>query len=173
MAKKKQNNENSQIEEIDLSSIDIDSLMIPELNEDLSFLKFVPEDENAEKKSSKKEKKSEKIEEVIPVSSEKKSKKATKSEEISETEKNDEIEDFPKDADDFDDDFDFKDDFDDDFELEDGEFVENEKGDGYKAPKDFFTDKRRQKSLKKFLDVEVPAEYLEGLDENMQLLFKK
>ena len=35
---------------------------------------------------------------------------------------------------------------------EDKEFV---------GPKDFFTDKRRQKVVKKFLDIEVPAEYLE------------
>ena len=55
--------------------------------------------------------------------------------------------------DDFDDDFDF-----DDSDDEDGD---EEKGDGYTAPKDFFTDKRRKKVLKKFLDVTVAPEFLE------------
>lgn len=66
----------------------------------------------------------------------------------------------------------FKDDFDDDFDF-DGDLIDDEKIDDYVGPKDFFTDKRRQKNLKKFLDVEVPAEYLEGLSEDMVLLFKK
>lgn len=64
---------------------------------------------------------------------------------------------------------DFDDAFDDDFEIGD----EVNEIDDFKGPKDFFTDKRRQKTLKKFLDVEVPPEFLEGLDEKMQLLFKK
>ena len=71
---------------------------------------------------------------------------------------------------------DLNDAFDDDFDLDDvdeSELQEIEKSGGAKIPKDFFTDKRRQKNLKKFLDVEVPAEYLEGLSEEMQLLFKK
>lgn len=97
----------------------------------------------------------------------KKSKKSDDEEIFAEKSKNSE--------DDFEDEFaEFKDDFDDDFDFEpdESEFAEIEK-DNYKAPKDFFTDKRRQKNLKKFLDVEVPAEFLEGLDEKMQLLFKK
>lgn len=65
----------------------------------------------------------------------------------------------------------FDDDFDEDFDELDGEMSEEK--DDYKMPKDFFTDKRRQKTLKKFLDVDVPAEYLEGLSEEMQILFKK
>jgi Sigma-70 factor, region 1.2/Sigma-70 factor, region 1.1 len=80
---------------------------------------------------------------------------------------------------DFDDDFDVaEDDFDvaeDDFDSaddEDGEDGDEKKG-GYKAPKDFFTDKRRKKNLKKFLDVTVAPEFLEGLPEKMILLFKK
>ena len=74
---------------------------------------------------------------------------------------------------------DFNDAFDDDFDdfdlddVDESELQEIEKSGGAKIPKDFFTDKRRQKNLKKFLDVEVPAEYLEGLSEEMQLLFKK
>lgn len=70
--------------------------------------------------------------------------------------------------DDFDDDFEEEDDFD----LEDGP-TPSEDGDGYVAPKDFFTDKRRKKNLKKFLDVTVPQEILEGMPEATQLLFKK
>ena len=58
-------------------------------------------------------------------------------------------------------------------DVDESELQEIEKSGGAKIPKDFFTDKRRQKNLKKFLDVEVPAEYLEGLSEEMQLLFKK
>jgi hypothetical protein len=60
----------------------------------------------------------------------------------------------------FEDDFD---DFDDDFDdlEEDDEDGDGEKKDGYKTPKDFFTDKRRKKSLKKFIDVTIPAEFLE------------
>lgn len=72
--------------------------------------------------------------------------------------------------DDFDDDFDDFDDFDGE---DDGDETSTEKGDRFKQPKDFFTDKRRQKTLKKFLDVEVPAEFLDGLPEDLQLIFKK
>ncbi len=67
------------------------------------------------------------------------------------------------DSDDFDDDFD--DDIDGPDSLEDKEW--------YSAPKDFFTDKRRKKNLKKFLDVTVPQELLDGIPETMQLLLKK
>ncbi len=69
---------------------------------------------------------------------------------------------------------DFEDDFEeeDDFDIEDGP-VPSEDADGYVAPKDFFTDKRRKKNLKKFLDVTVPQEILEGMPEPTQLLFKK
>lgn len=69
---------------------------------------------------------------------------------------------------------DFDDDFDDPFILDtDSDDEEGEKPDGYVAPKDFFTDKRRKKNLKKFLDVTVPPEILEGMPEPTQLLFKK
>lgn len=68
----------------------------------------------------------------------------------------------------------FDDDFDDDFSPDPlSESDEESDGDGYVAPKDFFTDKRRKKNLKKFLDVTVPQEFLEGMPEPMQLLFKK
>lgn len=175
MAKKK-NTEKSAVEEIDLSAIDIDSLMISELGEDLSFLKFPTEEEKPAKKVAKKTTKTTEVDleaaadEFLRQSSEKLAKKSKKS---------DDENDFvikSKDSDnDFEDEFaEFKDDFDDDFDFDpdESELAEIEK-DNYKAPKDFFTDKRRQKNLKKFLDVEVPAEFLEGLDENMQLLFKK
>lgn len=65
---------------------------------------------------------------------------------------------------------DFDDDFDDDLDAPDSS---DEKEDGYAAPKDFFTDKRRKKNLKKFLDVTVPQEILEGMTDQIQLLFKK
>ena len=67
-----------------------------------------------------------------------------------------------------------KDEFDDDFEDPfDDDDDTPEKWDSYVWPKDFFTDKRRKKNLKKFLDVTVPQEFLEGMTEQMQLLFKK
>ncbi len=69
----------------------------------------------------------------------------------------------------------FNDNFDDDFEEDADPVVpeEAEEEDGYVGPKDFFTDKRRKKSLKKFLDVTVPQEFLEGMTDEVQLLFKK
>ena len=58
---------------------------------------------------------------------------------------------------------DFEDDFEDDFDESDEEEIDGdgENKNGYKTPKDFFTDKRRKKSLKKFIDVTIPAEFLE------------
>ncbi|NRH21139.1 sigma-70 family RNA polymerase sigma factor [Candidatus Gracilibacteria bacterium] len=64
-------------------------------------------------------------------------------------------------------------DIDNDSDDEDGEDGEGKKKDSYKSPKDFFTDKRRQKTLKKFIDVTVPQEFLDGLSDNLQLLIKK
>ncbi len=74
---------------------------------------------------------------------------------------------------DFDDAFD--DDEDDDFDDdEDGDTDGgHKKKDSYKAPKDFLTDKRRQKTLKKFIDVTVPQEFLDGMTPDLQLLIKK
>jgi hypothetical protein len=57
--------------------------------------------------------------------------------------------------------------------YEDDEDGEGKKKDSYKSPKDFFTDKRRQKTLKKFIDVTVPQEFLDGLTDDLQLLIKK
>jgi RNA polymerase primary sigma factor len=68
---------------------------------------------------------------------------------------------------------DFDDDFEDDFDFEEWEEEQKEKWDTYVSPKDFFTDKRRKKNLKKFLDVTVPQEFLDGIPEAMQILFKK
>lgn len=68
---------------------------------------------------------------------------------------------------------DFDDDFDDDFDFDEDWSSEEKWDDGYVGPKDFFTDKRRKKNLKKFLDVTVPEEFLDGMPEPMQLLFKK
>lgn len=69
----------------------------------------------------------------------------------------------------------FTDEFEDDFEdfakptTDDGD----EDDDGYVGPKDFFTDKRRKKIIKKFIDVTVPPEILDGMPEDIQELFKK
>jgi RNA polymerase primary sigma factor len=68
----------------------------------------------------------------------------------------------------------FDDAFEDDFEEDIEPLAEwEEEEDGYVWPKDFFTDKRRKKNLKKFLDVTVPPEFLEGMTEDVQLLLKK
>ncbi len=161
MAKKKTTEETSQIEEIDLSSIDVDSLFLPEID-GLDNKEIVSEKPIEKKKPVKTEKKKSTIE----VKKEKNTKKSS----------NEDEDDFlvPKKTEDEDDFFaEFNDDFDID-DIDDEELLKIEKEGGFdKMPKDFFTDKRRQKNLKKFLDVEVPAEFLEGLDENMQLLFKK
>lgn len=149
--------DNSQIEEIDLSSIDLDSLAISELGEDLSFLKF--EEETPKKKTEKKAANN-------TASDKKESKKPIHDDDFDDDFPIIELKDEPDDEDLFKDDFE-------DFEPDEADLLDIDTEDGYKQPKDFFTDKRRQKNLKKFLDVEVPAEYLEGLDENMQLLFKK
>ena len=120
---KKPTQDESRIEEIDLSSIDIDSLVIPSLEK----------------------------------------KKTPLPKEVDEDFFEEELKD---------DDFWFDDDFDDEDEEDEYE-DKSEKPPKDNRPKDFFTDKRRQKTVKKFLDVEVPAEYLEGLPEEIQLLFKK
>lgn len=163
MAKKKETQkiETSQIEEVDLSAIDIDSLSLSNL--------VIETPKKSEKISKKSSKKSEETSSFF----ESKNPQKSEEEEIAEfMKKNNLDEDFDieiKDTKDFDDDF--NDDF--GFDPDEGELAEIEKDFDPKMPKDFFTDKRRQKTLKKFLDVEVPAEYLEGLDEKMQLLFKK
>lgn len=77
----------------------------------------------------------------------------------------------------------FEEEFDEDFDEEDGE-EDGEGGEGggkkkrerglARLPVDRSQDKRRiGKGLQKFIDVTVPPEMLEGLEENMQLLFKK
>jgi RNA polymerase primary sigma factor len=142
---KKPLHDDSQIEEIDLSLIDTTSI-------DLSLVKN--ESPSFEDKA--------------------RSKKIKDTDDDFDNTKEDHIDDLDLELkvdfeDDFEDDFD---DFEDDDEEEwwDGD---GEKKDGYKSPKDFFTDKRRKKSLKKFIDVTIPQEFLEGLTENLQLLFKK
>ncbi len=68
-----------------------------------------------------------------------------------------------------DEDFELDSDLDDEDEF-DGE---TPKKDNYKSPKDYFTDGRRKKEIKKFIDVTVPQEFLEGFSEPLQLLLKK
>ncbi len=71
-------------------------------------------------------------------------------------------------------------DFEDDFEEEEDKEDEDDDGEKkaeykaeYKGPKDFFTDKRRKKVVRKFLDVTVPQEFLDGFPEKLQILLKK
>lgn len=80
----------------------------------------------------------------------------------------------------FEDEFEEEEDFDldedeDDEEEEDEDGVPKKRERGLnRLPIDRAQDKRRVgKGLQKFIDVSVPPEILEGLDENMQLLFKK
>ena len=74
---------------------------------------------------------------------------------------------------DFDPDFDEFNDLDDDEEDEDGLPKKRERGLS-RLPVDRSLDKRRVgKGLQKFIDVTVPQEFLEGLDDTLQLLFKR
>jgi RNA polymerase primary sigma factor len=143
--KKKPPRDDSQVQEIDLSSIDLSSFPISSETEN--------QNPGTQKKSNK----------------------------ASRTLSDDSLDDENSSSGDkvFEDDFDddFEDDFDDDFEEsddedEDGE-NDGEKKDSYKKPKDFFTDKRRKKVVKKFLDVTVPSEFLEWLNDNLQNLIRK
>lgn len=147
---KKPAHDDSQIEEIDLSAIDLSAIDLDDLTS-LEPKKSLP---------IKKEK-----EEKIKDFAQKRN-----------TEDEDEDFDDPIITRDFDDDFDDDmddEDIDNDSDDEDGEDGEGKKKDSYKSPKDFFTDKRRQKTLKKFIDVTVPQEFLDGLSDNLQLLIKK
>lgn len=127
---KKKYKDDSQIEEIDLSLIDAESLALPET--------LTPEKTKIESTPSDKKQHS-----------------------------------FDEDAiaEEIEDEFaDFEDDFDIDDEDED---IPEWKKDSYTAPKDYFTDGRRKKTIKKFIDVSVPQEFLDGLSEPLQLLLKK
>ncbi len=143
---KKPAHDDSQIEEIDLSRIDLSAIDLADLTV-LEPTKPLPIKED-------------KVKEFIL--------------------KRDKSEDEDDDMDpiierDFDDAFDDDDDedFDEENEDEENEDGDNKKKDSYKAPKDFLTDKRRQKTLKKFIDVTVPQEFLDGLTPDLQLLIKK
>ncbi len=148
MTKVKKTNDESQIEEIDLSLIDLTSISLDSLtSRDTKVLSSVKE---------------EKIKDF--------SQKREKS--------NDDDDDFEDSITtrDFDDDFDDDDDSGDDDSGDDDDDSgddDTKKKDSYKTPKDFFTDKRRQKTLKKFIDVTVPQEFLDGLSDDLQLLIKK
>ncbi len=143
---KKPAHDDSQIEEIDLSMVDLSAIDLADLTS-LDPIKPLP---------LKKEKEESKKESFI---------KRDKSSD----EDDDDFED-PIIARDFEDDFEDNDDDEDDDDETEGE---GKKKDSYKTPKDFFTDKRRQKTLKKFIDVTVPQEFLDGLSEDLQLLIKK
>ena len=138
---KKPAHDDSQIEEIDLSAINLDDLtaLVP--------TKPIPMKEDKVKEFIQKRDKIEDEEDNIDP--------------VIERDFDDAFED--------DDDDDFDEESDDD-EDEDGN---SKKKDSYKAPKDFLTDKRRQKTLKKFIDVTVPQEFLDGMTPDLQLLIKK
>ena len=151
---KKPTHDDSQIEEIDLSAIDLSAIDLDDLT---SFEPKKP----------------------LPVKAQKEEKVKESSSHSRDTENEDSTDDDFDDPvigrdfdDDFDDDLDSDDDFDDDLDSDD-EDGEGKKKDSYKSPKDFFTDKRRQKTLKKFIDVTVPQEFLDGLTDDLQLLIKK
>ena len=144
---KKPAHDDSQIEEIDLFAIDLSAINL----DDLIAIEPIRS---------------------TPVKKEEKVKEFIQKRDTSEDEEDD-FED-PIITRDFDDDFDDEEDSDDsDEDDEEGEEGEGKKKDSYKAPKDFLTDKRRQKTLKKFIDVTVPQEFLEGLTPDLQLLIKK
>ncbi len=145
---KKPAHDDSQIEEIDLSQIDLSSI-------DLARLTPTESTQSSPIKEDK-------IQSRVLIT------KRDKSED-----EDDDID--PIIERDFDDAFDDEDDedFDEDNEDEENEDGEVKKKDSYKAPKDFLTDKRRQKTLKKFIDVTVPQEFLDGLTPDLQLLIKK
>ena len=145
-SKKKQLHQDSAVEEIDLSSIDLSSINLPSREEKESLPGI------QEKKISHKE-------------------KHLDDEFGSDTPHDADAEgESHKDGDAVSDEFD--DDFEDPF-ADPNKEADEEEWDGYSAPKDFFTDKRRKKNLKKFLDVTVPEEILDGMPETLQLLFKK
>jgi RNA polymerase primary sigma factor len=141
--KKKQPPKDTLVEEIDLTSFDISAIDLPIAKEKISTTSSSPVSETR-KPISQREIDAFDDNAVIP--------------------EDQNIEEDPIIKDEFDDDF--EDPFNDDDDSE-------EKWDGYVWPKDFFTDKRRKKNLKKFLDVTVPQEFLDGMTEQMQLLFKK
>mgnify|MGYP006316707607 FL=1 len=146
---KKPAHDDSQIEEIDLSAIDLSAIDLDDLT-------------SLEPKK------------ALPLKKEKEEKNKDFSQKRNSSEEDEEDFDDPIITRDFDDDFD--DDLDDDLddeEDEEWEEWEGRKKDSYKSPKDFFTEKKKQKTLKKFIDVTVPQEFLDGLSENLQLLIKK
>lgn len=150
---KKPTHDDSQIEEIDLSSIDLSSISLDSfttIEKNISNPIIVAKEERIKDFSQKKDKTND---------------------------NDDDGDDFdfedPIITRDFDDDFDDNDDVDDSDDDSDEEGEEWKKKDSYKTPKDYFTDKRRQKTLKKFIDVTVPQEFLDGLSDDLQLLIKK
>ena len=145
---KKQTNDDSQIEEIDLSSIDLSAIDLDDLISLEPQKALIPKSDKEERQkdfSQKREKSNEEEDDFDDIIIER----------------------------DFDDDFDTDDDEDDDNIEDEWEDGESKKKDSYKSPKDFFTDKRRQKTLKKFIDVTVPQEFLDWLSDDLQLLIKK
>jgi RNA polymerase primary sigma factor len=146
---KKSAHDDSQIEEIDLSQIDLSDIDLSDITTVESTrslaIKWEKEDKSSSRVLATKRDTSEENEDDIDVVIER----------------------------DFDDAFDDADDDEDFDEDDDDEDSDGKKKDSYKAPKDFLTDKRRQKTLKKFIDVTVPQEFLDGLTPDLQLLIKK
>jgi RNA polymerase primary sigma factor len=155
---KKSTNDESQIEEIDLSSIDLSSISLDDLSS-VTANNFT----------------SHETKQFAPSKIEKGEKLKDSSQKREKSNNDDDDDDFedPIITRDFDDDFEDNDDDDDDDSDDDSDDEDGKKKDSYKTPKDFFTDKRRQKTLKKFIDVTVPQEFLDWLSDDLQLLIKK
>lgn len=167
MPKKTKKQDNTEVEEIDLTALESEFAAIPAIGF-LQQEKAKVEKEIPKKSSPKPAHKDDLEDEVFDVVAK----------DFIEEGKDDELEDFAKKTGAFDDfeDFDDFDDFD-DTEEEEGEdedgFSKKERG-LKKMPIDRDKDRRRiGKWLQKFIDVTVPAEFLDGLDERMQLLLKK
>ncbi len=167
MPKKTKKQDNTEVEEIDLTALESEFAAIPAIGF-LQQEKAKVEKEVPKKTSPKTARKDDLEDEVFDVVAK----------DLVEDGKDDELEDFAKKTGAFDDFEDF-DDFDD---FDDTEEEESEDEDGFskkerglkKMPIDRDKDRRRiGKWLQKFIDVTVPAEFLEGLDDRMQLLLKK
>lgn len=161
MAKKKE--EKNNIEEIDLNNFDFSEDDLAELEE----LNLAPKDKTPPKKELKEPKENRKLERKEKIKDDDFDSSSEYSDDSSPDSKDDDFED---------DDFDDFDDFDEepeDSDLEDSGGPKKEKW-LKKMPIDRSLDKRRiWKWLQKFIDYSVPAEFLEWLDDRLQLLIKK
>lgn len=160
MATKRQKDKDTSVEEIDLLAINSDSISVESMIEIASV---------EAKKPQKAPKKPREIVDTDFDSSE-----GVSSEDAFPSEEGDDDFIIPDTAVDFADGFDDFDDFDEEFSEEWEEWAENPEYDPKTAHlPGVFGRKKREKILKKFIDVSVPQEFLDGIPENLQLLLKK